>query len=120
MVRRENNGKPKDRNEAFERLKALSGKSHEFFTGIHMINTENGRTISRLVETHAKIRELTEQEINKYLNEDQNFNTYALGYDPIKHYSSSFVKELTGSYYNLLGGLPLETIVEMLAEVGYD
>ena len=27
--------------------------------------------------------------------------------------------ETEGSYYNLLGGIPLETIVEMLREIGY-
>ncbi len=111
--------KPKSKEEDFQRLKAFSDKSHQFYTGIHMINTGSDKMLSKIVKTNVLMRELSEEEINKYLNEDPNFNTYALGYDPVKHYSASFVKKIEGSYYNLLGGIPLETIVEMLREIGY-
>ena len=111
--------KPKSKEEDFQRLKALSGKSHQFYTGIHMINTGSGKMLSKIVITDVFMREFSEEEINKYLDEDPNFNTYALGYDPVKHYSASFVKKIEGSYYNLLGGIPLETIIEMLKEIEY-
>jgi septum formation protein len=111
--------KPKSKEEDFERLKALSGKEHQFYTGIHIINTVSKKTLSKIVITDVFMRELSDEEINKYLEEDPNFNTYALGYDPVKHISASFVKEIKGSYYNLLGGIPLETVIEMLREIGY-
>ena len=111
--------KPKSKKEDFQRLKTLSGGNHQFYTGIHIINTGSDKTLSKIVKTEVFMRELSEEEINKYLNEDLNFNTYALGYDPIKHYSASFVKKIVGSYHNLLGGIPLETIVEMLKEIDY-
>jgi septum formation protein len=111
--------KPKLREEDFQRLKALSGNSHQFYTGIHMINIASGKTLSKIVKTDVLMREFSDEEINKYLDEDPNFNTYALGYDPVKHISASFVKKIEGSYYNLLGGIPLETIIEMLKEIGY-
>ena len=111
--------KPKSKEEDFQRLKILSNKNHQFYTGIHMINTDSDKILSKIVKTNVFMRELSEEEINKYLNEDPNFNTYALGYDPVKHYSASFVKKIEGSYYNLLGGIPLEIIVEMLKEIDY-
>ncbi len=111
--------KPKSKEEDFQRLKALSGNNHQFYTGIHMINIISGKVLSKIVKTNVFMRELSDKEINKYLDEDPNFNTYALGYDPVKHISSSFVKKIEGSYYNLLGGIPLETIIEMLREIGY-
>ncbi len=111
--------KPKSKEEDFQRLKALSGNNHQFYTGIHMVNSSSGKTLSRIVKTDVSTRKLSEEEINRYLDEDPNYNTYALGYDPIRHYSASFVKNISGSYYNLLGGIPLETIVEMLKEIGY-
>ncbi len=111
--------KPKSREEDFQRLKALSGNNHQFYTGIYIVNTASNKTLSRVVKTEAFMRKLFEEEINKYLDEDPNFNTYALGYDPVKHISASFVKEIKGSYYNLLGGIPIEVIVEMLREMGY-
>lgn len=111
--------KPKSKEEEFQRLKELSGKEHQFYTGVHMINTASGKTLSKVVKTEVFMRNISDGEINRYLDEDPNFNTYALGYDPIKHISASFIQRIEGSYYNLLGGIPLETVVEMLREIGY-
>jgi len=111
--------KPKSKEEDLQRLKTLSGNKHQFYTGIYMVNTATNKTLSKIVLTDVLMREFSEEEINKYLDEDSYFNTYALGYDPIKHYSASFVKEIKGSYYNLLGGIPLEVIIKMLKEIGY-
>jgi len=111
--------KPKSREKAFQRLQSFSGNNHQFYTGIYMINTSLDKVISRVVKTEIFMRKLSDKEIEKYLDDDPYFNTYALGYDPLKHSSSAFVKRIEGSYYNLLGGIPLETIVEMLPKVGY-
>ncbi|NQU77944.1 Maf family protein [Candidatus Falkowbacteria bacterium] len=111
--------KPKSRDDAFERLKMLSGKVHHFYTGIYMINLETGQILSRSVETELVTRELSDEEINKYLDQDPNYNTYALGYDPLGSYSSTFVEKCTGSYNSFTRGIPLELIVKMLKEIGY-
>ncbi len=111
--------KPKSREEAFERLKFLSGNTHQFYTGIYMINLESEKEISKLAITNVEVRNLLDSEINKYLDQDSRFNTYALGYDPLEHYSSTFVRKIDGSYNNLTRGIPLETIVEMLSDIGY-
>jgi len=110
--------KPKSKEEDFQRLKALSGKNHQFYTGIHIINKATNKTLSKIVTTDVFMRELSDEEISKYLDEDPYFNTYALGYDPVKHISSSFIQKIEGSYYNLLAGMPLEIIIEMLREIG--
>lgn len=111
--------KPKTRQEAFERLKSLSGGNHDFFTGIYIINIEAKKHLSRSVMTGVEIRDLSDSEINKYLDQDLKFNTYALGYDPLEHYSSTFIRRINGSYNNITRGIPLETIIEMLASIGY-
>ena len=111
--------KPKSKEEDFQRLKALSGKNHQFYTGIYIVNKATDKTLSKIVTTDVSMRKLSDEEINKYLEEDPYFNTYALGYDPVKHISSSFIQRIEGSYYNLLAGIPLETIIEMLREIGY-
>ena len=111
--------KPKSREEDFQRLKALSGNRHQFYTGIYMVNTTTSKTLSKIITTDVFMRRFSDEEINKYLDEDPNFNTYALGYDPVKHISSSFVKRIEGSYNNLLGGIPLEAMMEMLYEIGF-
>ena len=111
--------KPKSREEAFKRLESLSGNTHQFYTGIYMINLESKKEISKSVITDVEVRNLLDSEIDKYLDQDLRFNTYALGYDPLEHYSSTFVKRIKGSYNNLTRGIPLEMIVEMLFDIGY-
>lgn len=111
--------KPKTREEAFQRLQKLSGNTHKFYTGIHVINISENKIFSRLAETEIKLRKLSVEEINKYLEQDPNYTTYAIGFDPLGHYSASFSESIKGSYNNYLRGIPLETIVELLKEAGY-
>jgi len=112
--------KPKSKQEAFERLKSLSGNGFEFYTGIHMVNTSTQAKVSKIVKSELLMRELSEGEINQYLEQDPHYNTYALGFDPLKNISSSFIMKLVGSYNNVLRGIPLEVIPDMLSEVGYN
>lgn len=111
--------KPKSREENFERLKNLSGRKLEFYTGIYIINTSTKATTSKVVKSELLMRQLGEMEINKYLEQDSYYNTYALGFDPLKNISSSFIIKLVGSYNNVLRGIPLEVIPEMLSGVGH-
>ena len=111
--------KPKSREEAFQRLKFLSGNNYQFYTGIHMTNPALNKKLSRIIKTQIFMRNISDGEVNKYLDEDPNYNTYALGYDPLGHSSSAFVQKIEGSYNNLLRGIPLEVIPEMLFEIGY-
>ena len=111
--------KPKSREEAFERLRSLSGNNYQFCTVIYMVNLESGKNISKVEITKVQLRNLTDSEINKYLDQDSRFNAYASGFDPLENYSSTFVRKIDGSYNNLTRGIPLETIVEMLPDVGY-
>ncbi|MDD5144927.1 MAG: Maf family protein [Candidatus Pacebacteria bacterium] len=112
--------KPKSREDAFERLTILSGNCYSFFTGIHMIYTAAtrvttiNRTQSSVVENAVRMRNISREEINKYLDQDPAFKTYAQGYDPLKGIGSSFIKGIEGSYNNILRGIPLEEVVEML------
>lgn len=112
--------KPKSREEEVERIKVLSGNTHYFYTGIHIINLENDRTQSGVSDTKINLRQISDNEIEKYLDQDPNFNTYAIGYDPLGHYSMTFPESIEGSYNNYLRGIPVEKIVAMLKEVGYE
>ena len=112
--------KPKSREEAFERLKSYSGNEYDFYTGVHMIKLPESNNLSKIVKTNIQMRNLTDSEINKYLDQDDKYITYAHGYDPESYYSSTFVKTINGSYTNHLNGIPLETIMEMLFELGYE
>lgn len=111
--------KPKSMEEEFIRLRSVSGKHCEFYTGVHMININNAKELSRVVTTDILMRRLRDVEIKKYLDEDPKFHTYALGYDPLGNYSATFAKSIYGSYNNLTRGIPLEDVIEMLFKIGY-
>lgn len=106
--------KPKSREAAYERLVVMSGKEFQFFTGVCLIDGGSREKHERVVITDALMRNIGTWEINKYFEEDPDFKTYALGFDPLNHRSSSFIKKINGSYNNILRGIPLETISEML------
>lgn len=112
--------KPKSREEIIERLKSLSNNNFSFYTGIYLIDKETGLTKQSVVTTEVIMRKITEKEIEKYLNQDDKYNTYALGYDPLGHYSSTFIREIKGSYNNALRGIPTEHVIEMLKEFGVE
>ena len=111
--------KPKSREEAYNRLKSLSGNKCQYYTGIYIINLETNKTLSDFVKTDVFIRELKEEEINKYLYQGSDFKTHAWGFNPSKLYSSTFIKKIEGSPFNAIQGIPLEKIMEMLFQIEY-
>jgi septum formation protein len=111
--------KPRSQEEGFLRLEMLSGNNYHFYTGIFMLNTADNQTLLEIAKTEVWVRKLSEIEINKYLDQDPNFNTYALGYDPLGHFSSTFNVKIEGSYNNALRGIPLEVVIKMLYKLGY-
>lgn len=110
--------KPKNREEAYERLMIMSGKDFQFFTGICFIDAKSGEKQERISITEAFLRNIRTSEIEKYLDEDPNFNTYSLGFDPLGHSSTSFISKINGSHNNILRGIPLEIILDMLNNFG--
>jgi len=111
--------KPKSKEEAFQRLRSLSGKKYDFYTGVYMVNTSTQKSITRVVKTEVFMRKLSDSEINRYSDQDPNYNKYAHGYDIKNYASSTFPAKLVGSYTNALMGIPVEVIIEMLPEIGY-
>lgn len=112
--------KTKNKEEARKRLLEMSGKDFQFLTGVCLINLENNKEYEEVATTKASMRQLKADEVERYLDEDQNFNTYALGFDPLGHSSIAFIKGIEGSYNNILRGIPLELIAEMINEVSED
>jgi len=111
--------KPKSKEDAFQRLKSLSGETHYFFTGIHMINLEARTTLSDAIITEIEMRNISESEITKYLGQNNRYLTMALGYDPLESFSSSFVCKVEGDYNNITRGIPVARVMKMLKEIGY-
>ncbi len=103
---------PLTKERARRKLQELSGETHEVLTGVTVIR--EGIEKTEVVTTTVAFRELGDEEIDAYLEEDNQAVKRTLGYDPLKHRSATFIKAIEGSPHNLLSGMPLETVKEML------
>lgn len=106
--------KPKSKEEAVLRLQKLSGKSFTFYTGMRVIRIGANTRSSKVVATTAFMRKISDAEIYFYLEQDPHFFTYALGFDALHTYGATFIREIRGSYNNILRGIPLEEVMEII------
>ncbi len=106
-------GKPKDRSEAREMLKKLSGQRHSVITGVALYKKDEDRLLTDCEISYVCFRPLSEQEIESYLATGD-FADKAGGY-AIQEVGDAFVEKLEGDYDNVVG-LPVRRVKRMLAE----
>ncbi len=111
-------GKPANREEAYNMLRTLSGGEHYVYTGISVADTDSMHTVSEYEKTTVVMRELTDREINFYID---NFNVMdKAGAYGIQEYASSFVSGIHGDYFNIVG-LPVCRLCTLVSkEFGED
>ncbi len=106
-------GKPKDRADAFNMLKSLSGSFHSVITGYAVV--ADGREEIGYCETKVKFRDLSDSEINSYIATgecDDKAGAYG-----IQERASLFVESIQGDYFNIMG-LPVADIYPILKSLG--
>ncbi len=97
-------GKPKDKNEAFEMLKKLSGKEHFVVTSICVIETPQMRKKIQSTTSYVEFENLTDNMINEYI---EKFNPLdKAGAYGIQELPQGFVKHIGGSFENIVGLCP--------------
>lgn len=106
-------GKPKDYSEGFEMLKSLSGKTHEVYTGISIIDSEAGKKIVDYEKTSVEFNYLTDEFIVRYLDLGE-YRDKAGAYG-IQGYGELLIKEIHGCYNNVKG-LPLTKLNYLLTK----
>lgn len=105
-------GKPKDEIQAKEMLGKLSGKTHQVFTGITIRNKE--KTISKTDVASVQIDDLTDDEINFYLNNYKPFDK-AGSYGVQEWFGMAKIKKIEGSFYTIMG-LPTHLVHSLLKD----
>ncbi|ARG98829.1 septum formation protein Maf [Legionella micdadei] len=103
--------KPCDPEDAYRMLSMLSGNSHEVYTGYALIFLPEKRWWIDCVTTTITFHSLTEQQIQNYIDSGDPFDK-AGGYG-IQNVYETFIKEIEGSYYNVMG-LPIEEILKKI------
>lgn len=107
-------GKPKDKQHAFEMLKSLSGRVHEVYTGITIINTKKDKIISEGVCTEVVFSYLSDEEIAEYIKTEEPMDK--AGAYGIQGYGGVFVEKINGCYYNVVG-LPLNRLSKIISQI---
>ncbi len=102
-------GKPKDREDAYNMLRSLSGRVHSVFTGVCAIG--NGVSITFAEETKVEFLPLTDKEIFNYIDSNEPYDK--AGAYGIQGLASKFVRGIEGDYFNVVG-LPISRIYEKI------
>lgn len=108
--------KPKDRKEAFQNLKELSGKVNYAVTGVTIIDTIKHKTVTFCEKVKVYFNEMSEKEINWYIDHEKNIYESA-GYS-LETCASLFTPKIEGDYKAIIG-LPICRIFEELKKLGY-
>ena len=105
-------GKPKDREDAKRILKSLSGKRHRVISAVCIC--KDGEYQVKSDTTYVKFRDLTDEEIENYINERKPYDK--AGSYGIQDEKFDFVEYIEGSMDNVVG-FPIEIFKEMLNEL---
>ena len=108
-------GKPRSPDEAKEMLGKLSGQIHTVFTGFTVVRRCAGICIRDAVESSVRFREIPDDELEWYIRSEEPYDK-AGGY-AVQGIGAFFIKEIQGSYTNVMG-LPLCEVVDVLKGVG--
>ncbi len=108
-------GKPETKKKAKQFLRSFSGRSHRVITGLTLYNGKSSTYIQNKSITVVNFAELTEKEINWYLNTNE-WEGAAGGYR-IQDLGYLLISSISGSWYNVMG-LPIRLFYGMVASQG--
>ena len=106
-------GKPKDAEDAFKMLRALSGKKHEVITSISIKRKHFQKIVNDT--TIVSFKEITDEEIKYYI---KNYNPLdkAGAYGIQEWIGFVAIEKIEGSYFNVVG-LPVHKLYEELMKL---
>ena len=109
-------GKPDSEEHAIDMLMQLSGKVHSVLSGvtIGVISDDQANFHSITVESQVEFSHLTMLECKKYCATKEPFDK--AGAYGIQGYGSAFIKEIKGSYSNIVG-LPIHEVTELFKKL---
>lgn len=109
-------GKPRDHQQAVEQLQAAAGKKIDFFTGVSIQHPASGWQRDWLDIYTVEFRELTLDEIERYLAREKPYN--CAGSFKSEQLGISLCQAMHGNDPTALIGLPLMRVASTLREFG--
>ena len=92
-------GKPQDKNDAFNMLKQLSGRTHTVYTGVCIIQGNN--EIIEAVSCDVTFKKMTDSEIENYIASGEPMDK--AGAYGIQGKGSAYVEKINGDYFAVVG-----------------
>lgn len=105
-------GKPRDKTQATEMLKKLSGTVHQVYTAVTLRSSE--KQITKTDVARVEFSTLSEAEIMSYVDQFQPYDK-AGSYGIQEWLGLAKARRIEGSYYTIMG-LPTHLVYEILAE----
>ena len=105
-------GKPKDKEDAFNIIKSLSGRTHEVYTGFTVCG--KGRTKTDFEVTKVHFKQLCDDDIRRYVATGEPMDK--AGAYGIQQKGNLFVEYIHGDYYNVVG-FPISKICVTIKEI---
>jgi len=109
-------GKPEKRENAITQLRLMRGKEVIFHTGLCLLDSATNRVQLCCVDTHVGFRDLSDAEIDSYLDKEDALN--CAGSAKSEGLGISLLSYLRGDDPNALVGLPLIALCDMLRAEG--
>lgn len=106
--------KPGTPENAFDQLKSMTGKTHSLFTAVAVMTPKDHHVF--LNETKLKMRNLTDDEISRYIELDN--PTDCAGSYKIESLGISLFDSIETEDYSSIIGLPLMELSEILRKYG--
>lgn len=106
--------KPTDREDAVAMLKQLSGSTHQVYTAVAVKFYDSVK--ETLSVTEVRIRELTDDEIRRYVSSGDPLDK--AGAYGIQGKASMFIESINGSYSGVVG-LPVFETAQLLGNFGF-
>ena len=106
-------GKPMDEEDAFRMLSSLSGKNHQVYTGVCLMDAKTKAFMSKTVRSDVYFKTLTPDEIRRYIQTQEPMDK--AGAYAIQGGAAKFVEKYEGSYDNIVG-FPTEEFRRMYDE----
>ncbi len=110
-------GKPKDEEDAVKTLKLLSNHKHKVITSYAIFNRKLGVEEVRSVETLVKFKNLSNEEIEWYVNSKEPLDK--AGSYGIQGLGNIFVEGIEGEFFNVMG-FPLSHFYDTLKILGFN
>lgn len=105
-------GKPKNYDDAYSMLSALSGNTHKVYSGVCILDIKKSEVKSFVCETKVKFSKIEKNQIEKYIMSKEPMDK--AGAYGIQGLGGIFVEKIDGCYYNVMG-LPLNKLNKELA-----